>query len=366
MLNLKKIIAIGLAVLFILTSCTDNKDVYVKSDEFDFSLLSGWEFVFSTGVGGWATVVQIAPDGTFSGSFHDSEMGLAEEEYPDGTVYVCEFTGEFKPAKKISDYEYSMMCENLTQDGIEGEEIIIDGIRYVTATPYGFDDAGEFRLYLPGINVSELPTEYVEFIYGLEGSQVLECYGLYNIGGAQGFSSYNLEDDSDWGNDEVKDITEVPENSRDDKTIFINGIDVSSEFQVIELDNLPFAEAEAFIQSFAEPGMTESMRCFNYEYAADHDYISDIISDYDYEKGPYVREELEPFLNMDAVVVSSYFTENPIFILFIDSPEALEYSSETERFEIFAIDEVPRIVDGKVYIPMEMFADIAGCTIEID
>ncbi|WP_312700853.1 hypothetical protein [Sedimentibacter sp.] len=169
---------------------------YEKNEVFNFSLLSDWEFVFSSGAGGWATIVQIGPDGTFSGSFHDSEMGATGDDYPDGTIYVCDFTGEFKSVEKIDDYEYSMKCENLMQEGIDGEEEIINGIKYIISTPYGFDDAGEFRLYLPGKKVSELPSEYVEWIYGLEESDVLEFYGLYNFGGKQGFSSYNLEGDS--------------------------------------------------------------------------------------------------------------------------------------------------------------------------
>jgi hypothetical protein len=157
---------------------------------FDFSVLSGWEFEFTSGAGGWMTVVYIEPDGTFSGEFHDSEMGSAGEDYPDGTIYVCNFTGRFTAAQKISEYEYSMKCVDLAQDGKEGEEEIIDGIRYITSTPYGFDNADEFRLYLPGKLVSELPAEYVDWVYGLSEYAKLDFYGLYNISGEQGFSSY--------------------------------------------------------------------------------------------------------------------------------------------------------------------------------
>ncbi|NYB73649.1 hypothetical protein HZF24_05790 [Sedimentibacter hydroxybenzoicus DSM 7310] len=193
---MKKIFVIGIAVLLVLSGCTAKTDVAADNDGFDFSVLSDWEFMFSSGAGGWATLVKIAPDGTFSGNFHDSEMGMAGDDYPDGTVYVCNFTGKFTSVKKIGDYEYSMVCENLTQEGIEGEEEIIDGIKYITSTPYGFDDAGEFRLYLPGKEISKLPSEYTDWIYGLEESKVLDFYGLYNIGGEQGFSSYNMESDS--------------------------------------------------------------------------------------------------------------------------------------------------------------------------
>lgn len=193
---MKKIIVTGIAVLLILSGCTAKTDVAADNDGFDFSVLSDLEFIFSSGAGGWATLVRIAPDGTFSGDFYDSEMGMAGDDYPDGTVYICNFTGKFTSLKKIGDYEYSMKCENLTQEGIEGEEEIINGIKYITSTPYGFDDAGEFRLYLPGKDISELPSEYTEWIYGLEESKVLDFYGLYNVVGKQGFSSYSMESDS--------------------------------------------------------------------------------------------------------------------------------------------------------------------------
>lgn len=193
---MKKIIVTILVSLLILTSCTAKTDLSAGNKEFDFLVLSDWEFIFSIGAGGWATVVQIEPDGTFSGNFKDSEMGATDEDYPRGTVYFCDFTGKFTSIKKISDYEYSIKCANLTQEGIEGEEEIIDGIRYIVSTPYGFDDADEFRIYLPGKKVSELPSEYIEWIFGLEESDILEFYGLYNLGGKQGFSSNNLEGDS--------------------------------------------------------------------------------------------------------------------------------------------------------------------------
>lgn len=193
---MKKIIVIGIVVLLILSGCTVKTNIEADNDGFDFSVLSDWEFWFTSGAGGWATILRIGPDGTFSGNFHDSDMGVAGDDYPDGTVYICNFNGKFTSVKKISDYEYSMKCENLMQEGIEGEEEIIDGIKYITSTPYGFDNAGEFRLYLPGKEISELPSEYVDWILGLSENESLDFYGLYNVVGKQGFSSYQMESKS--------------------------------------------------------------------------------------------------------------------------------------------------------------------------
>ena len=49
------------------------------------------ELVFSSGAGAWGTVLELAPDGAFTGSFHDTNMGETGEGYPNGTVYLCSF-----------------------------------------------------------------------------------------------------------------------------------------------------------------------------------------------------------------------------------------------------------------------------------
>lgn len=57
-----------------------------------FMPISGNTFHFSSGAGGWLTEIVISEDGSFTGHFHDSDMGDA---YPEGTRYECSFTGVF-------------------------------------------------------------------------------------------------------------------------------------------------------------------------------------------------------------------------------------------------------------------------------
>ena len=85
------------------------------------------------------------------------------------------------------DFEYSMICESLTSEGTLGEERIVDGVKLITSTPYGFDNANEFLLYLPGKKADELPEAYISWSQGMASSGVLTCYGLYNVRGEQGF-----------------------------------------------------------------------------------------------------------------------------------------------------------------------------------
>ena len=159
----------------------------VIDDEFGYSDLSGIEFWFGSGVGAWCTVAYIDPDGTFTGYFQDSDMGDNGDDYPDGTRYECYFSGKFSPLRKSGDFEYSMICESLASEGIFGEEQIVDGVKLITWTPYGFDDANEFFLYLPGKKTAELPEGFLSWSQGTAGEGELTCYGLYNVGGKQGF-----------------------------------------------------------------------------------------------------------------------------------------------------------------------------------
>jgi len=156
--------------------------------ELTFADLDGFEFEFSSGAGGWATIVVIQPDGTFAGNYHDSELGSMGDDYPDGTVYICEFSGKFTELTQVGYCEYSMKLESLTQEGIFEEEEIIDGVKYITSYPYGFDDAEEFRLYLPGKAANEIPELNNWAAYGIDPEiEYIDFYGLYNINGQQGF-----------------------------------------------------------------------------------------------------------------------------------------------------------------------------------
>ncbi|MCL2826259.1 MAG: hypothetical protein FWD72_02505, partial [Eggerthellaceae bacterium] len=70
-----------------------------------------------------------------------------------------------------------------------------DGLRVVNSTPYGFDDAGEFRLYLPGRATADLPRNFLEWIampnvWNMDKlPATLPFYALYNINGEEGFFS---------------------------------------------------------------------------------------------------------------------------------------------------------------------------------
>ncbi|GEM_PF-2496401 len=163
------------------------------------------------------------------------------------------------------------------------------------------------------------------------------------------------------------DTPKKPDNIVEDKTVLINGIDVSDRFDIIELNDILYADAELYIESFAATDMPEGMRYYNFHSDADAYYsVYDIIGTWGEDENYYVKDGFKKFLDMDVIIVESHFTENPIVLLFVDSNEALLYDSESWGYHIVEIEEAPRIVDGEMYMPMEAFAGFMEHELEID
>lgn len=158
-------------------------------------------FRFASGAGGWSTDLEVAADGSFTGLYHNSEMGATGEDYPYGTVIFCNFHGKFSQPVQVDEYTYSMRLESIEQEETEGEETITDGVRYIASSPYGLDGADEILIYLPGSQRQDLPEGFVGWaetwhpwdtedrMTSQEGTDKLTRYGLYNVSGEQGFVS---------------------------------------------------------------------------------------------------------------------------------------------------------------------------------
>lgn len=155
------------------------------------------EFYFSSGAGAWGTELHLEDDGTFSGLYHDSDMGDTGTDYPNGTCYISDFKGKFTAPQKKSDYVYSTTIEYINVDR-EGEEYIEDGIKYIVSGPYGLEDAGEILIYLYGTPSAELAEEFISWTYGDDmGPDDLRCYGLYNVNAGTGFTGSIIEEMSE-------------------------------------------------------------------------------------------------------------------------------------------------------------------------
>ena len=116
------------------------------------------KYGFASGSGGWGTTMTVASDGTFSGTYHDSDMGITGDDYPNGSVTISNFKGRFKDAKKNADGSYTMQCDKsaLKIDGNIGDTYIKNGSKYTVADPYGIAPCGAFTVYPAGYDSSQL------------------------------------------------------------------------------------------------------------------------------------------------------------------------------------------------------------------
>ena len=110
------------------------------------------------------TDFEIEQDGSFSGTYHDSELGSTGDDYPDGTMYLCSFSGKFTNLRKINKYTYEMDMEDLTYENTPGEEEIADNMKYIYDEAYGLAGCDTFKVYLPGTPVRDLTDEEYQWV----------------------------------------------------------------------------------------------------------------------------------------------------------------------------------------------------------
>ena len=166
--------------------------IETNNNEFSFADLDGVEFCLASGASGGYTILTVNEDGTFSGNYHDGEMGNTGEEYPNGTVYDNNFNGKLTELEKVDDYTFKCRIEYINYDNEPGEEIK-DGIRYIYTKAFGFDIADGFYIYLPGKPLDELSEDFMSWMTmkysDNETSKVLYFYALHNIEEDLGFYS---------------------------------------------------------------------------------------------------------------------------------------------------------------------------------
>ena len=156
------------------------------------------ELLYASGAGAWGSRLILNPDGSFTGGYHDTDMGSNAAEYPNGTCHVSTFEGTFTDIQQISDYAWSMKLADLRTER-EPEEIWIEGgVRYVASEAHGVAGGETFVLYAPGTSGDELPAECRNwwpdaYLWRSGEIEQLEGWGLCNLDNGQGFFSDWLE-----------------------------------------------------------------------------------------------------------------------------------------------------------------------------
>ena len=172
----------------------DSEDYVDITDSIEFSMttLAGYNYEFCSGAGGWSTDFQIEKDGYFHGTYFDGDMGdLDEENYPNGTMYYCDFTGHFSELTKIDEYTYEMTLEDISYANEPGELEYIDGTRYIYSTAYGLDGTETFKVHLAGKPVSEINEEVYSWLsMWNDDEETLSGICLENVDQEEGIYTY--------------------------------------------------------------------------------------------------------------------------------------------------------------------------------
>lgn len=153
----------------------------------------GAVYGFFSGAGAWETMLEIRPDGSFTGQFHDSNMGESGEDYY-GTIYECVFSGRFSAPERVEPYTYAFTVEELdwprTYENGETEYIDDEETRHVLAWPYGLSEGADFVAYLPGKEMERMDENclsWIEWRISALGGELQEKV-LYNVSGDAPFT----------------------------------------------------------------------------------------------------------------------------------------------------------------------------------
>lgn len=166
-------------------------DAQDSAGESVFARLDGSVFYFLSGAGAWSTELVFSSDGSFTGYYHDTDMGDSGIGYPNGTRYECDFSGTFALTEQTDEFTYALRLTSLALKEEPGTERIVDGLKLVSAEAYGISGSDEFRLYSPGSPSAGLPEEFLEWVRMAsaweEPPETLPFWGLYNLGEQAGF-----------------------------------------------------------------------------------------------------------------------------------------------------------------------------------
>ncbi len=171
-----------------------DESVYEENNEQFFKILGNLEFGFSSGAGAWGTSLNLNNDGSFSGNYVDNDMGDGGEGYPNGTRYVCNFSGKFSLDKKIDDNTYKLKLDYINLENEVDTEEIYDGVKVVYSKPYGIVENVDYTLCLPDKKRSELSEEVLswdsKYYVDTPEPKILEGYVLYPDSEETAFYSY--------------------------------------------------------------------------------------------------------------------------------------------------------------------------------
>ena len=151
-----------------------------------FAQFDGMTWSFCSGAGAWSTDLKIQPDGSFIGDYHDSDMGDTAETYPNGTVYICSFSGKMSLVEQVDENSWKLRVDELTYTEPNGKEVIEDGCKYIYTDVYGLSAGDEMMLYKPGTPLDGFTDEMKFFAHAFDLTELSAWY-FYSAKNNSGF-----------------------------------------------------------------------------------------------------------------------------------------------------------------------------------
>ena len=136
-------------------------------------------FTMSSGVGAWASGINIKPDGTFTASFHDSNYESSS---------VSSGSGTFKNIEQVDKYTYTMELDTLKYD---------DEIGKVVANDNGYKTTFTELYGIAGGTTADMPEGMQRWLgfhyYSVPIPEALDCYAIYNVDTEYGYFNTGLQ-----------------------------------------------------------------------------------------------------------------------------------------------------------------------------
>ena len=187
------------AILMIGSAFAEGNDTF-------FAQFDGITWSFCSGAGAWSTDLTILPDGSFSGDYHDSDMGDTSEAYPNGTIYVCSFSGKLSLMEQLDENSWKLHVDELTYSEPNGKEVIEDGVKYIYTDVYGLSLGDEMTLYKPGTPVDSFTDEMKFFAHAFDLTDLPSWY-FYSVKNNSGFEGFPLTPDLSAANTDTQDVS---------------------------------------------------------------------------------------------------------------------------------------------------------------
>ena len=187
------------AILMIGSAFAEGNDTF-------FAQFDGITWSFCSGAGAWSTDLTILPHGSFSGDNHDSDMGDTSEAYPNGTIYVCSFSGKLSLVEQVDENSWKLHVDELTYTEPNGKEVFEDGCKYIYTDVYGLSTGDEMMLYKPGTPLDSFTDEMKFFAHAFDLT-ILPTWYFYSSKNNSGFEGFQIDPDLYTDNTDTQDVS---------------------------------------------------------------------------------------------------------------------------------------------------------------